>query len=109
MGGVPSNKGAAALVGSSRNTITLNMPTPLLVIKGVSPDDPVRDYRYKRSEYAVRGIPEYWIIDPERKQVLILTLVEGFYDEMVFEGKQSLVSPTFPALVLTPHQIFFLG
>ncbi len=76
---VLSEEGEAILSGSSRNTITLDMPAPLLVSEVVLLDNPVRDYRYKRSEYAVRGIPEYWIIDPARKQVLILTLVEGFY------------------------------
>ncbi|MGF1482077.1 MAG: Uma2 family endonuclease [Cyanophyceae cyanobacterium] len=69
-----SEAGEEALSGSPRNTITLDMPAPLLVIEVVSPDDPARDYRYKRSEYAVRGVPEYWIIDPAQKQVLGLTL-----------------------------------
>lgn len=104
---VLSDAGEAALVGSPRNTITLDMPAPLLVIEVVSPDDPARDYRFKRSEYAVRGIPEYWIVDPAQKQVLILTLVAGFYDEAVFKGNQPLTSPTFSDLTLTPDQLFF--
>jgi Uma2 family endonuclease len=104
---VLSEAGETALTGSSRNTITLDMPAPLLVIEVVSPDDPARDYRFKRSEYAVRGIPEYWIVDPAQKQVLILTLVEGFYDEASFKGDQPLASPTFPDLTLTPNQLFF--
>ena len=30
----------------------------------VSPNQEKRDYRYKRTEYAARGIAEYWIDDP---------------------------------------------
>ena len=102
---VLSEMGEAVLANCPRNTITLEMPPPLLVIEVVSPDAPARDYRHKRSEYAVRGIPEYWIVDPTQQKVTILTLVEGFYDETVFEGDTPLVSPTFPSLTLTPNQI----
>ncbi len=104
---VLSEAGEAALAGSPRNTITLEMPPPLLVVEVVSPNDPARDYRYKRSEYAVRGIPEYWIVDPDQKKVTILNLVEGFYDETAFEGEQPLVSATFPQITLTPNQLLF--
>jgi Uma2 family endonuclease len=106
---VLSEAGEAALAGSSCNTITLEMPAPVRVIEVVSPDDSARDYRFKRSEYAVRGVPEYWIVDPAQKQVLILTLVEGFYDEAIFKGEQPLVSPTFPDLTLTPDLVMLCG
>ena len=102
---VLSETGETALSNCSRNTIPLEMPPPLLVIEVVSPDEPARDYRHKRSEYAVRGILEYWIVDPTQQKITILTLVEGFYDETVFEGDTLLVSPTFPSLNLTPNQI----
>lgn len=102
---VLSEAGEAALTGRSRNTITLEMPPPLLVVEVVSLNDSARDYRHKRSEYAVRGILEYWIIDPDCKKVTILTLVEGFYDEVVFEGGQQIISPTFPNFALTANQI----
>ena len=106
---VLSKAGEAALTDSPRNTITLEMPPPLLVVEVVSPDDPARDYRYKRSEYAVRGIPEYWIVDPEQKKVTILTLVEGFYDEAVFEGGQQIISSSFPNFTLKSNQILLLN
>lgn len=102
---VLSEAGEAALTNRPHNTITREMPPPLLVIEVVSPDEPARDYRHKRSEYAVRGIPEYWIVDPIQQKVTILTLVEGFYDETVFEEDTPLVSSTFPSLNLTPNQI----
>lgn len=78
---------------------------PLLAVEIVSEDNPARDYRYKRSEYATREIPEYWIVDPIQFKVTVLTLVEGFYEEQVFTGSDLVVSPTFPELKLTAEQI----
>ncbi|WP_026072561.1 Uma2 family endonuclease [Nodosilinea nodulosa] len=83
--------------------------SPLLVIEVVSPDSVTRDYRYKRTEYAALEIPEYWIVDPLESKVTVLTFNEGLYDEAVFVGDQSLLSPTFPALVLTVDQILAAG
>ncbi|MBE9047288.1 Uma2 family endonuclease [Pleurocapsales cyanobacterium LEGE 10410] len=79
--------------------------SPLLVVEVVSPDSIKRDYRYKRSEYAALGIPEYWIVDPMQQQVTILVLDEGLYEETIFTS-EPLVSPTFAELKLTPQEIF---
>ena len=78
---------------------------PILAVEIVSPDDPARDYRYKRSEYGAKGIPEYWIVDLQKQQVVILTLVQGFYEEAIFKGADNIISPTFPELELTVDQI----
>lgn len=78
---------------------------PLMAIEVVSEDEPARDYRYKRSEYAAREIPEYWIVDPQKQQIVILILVEGLYEEQTFTGSQPLLSQTFPELQLTAAQI----
>ncbi len=54
-----------------------------------------RDYRYKRSEYAVCGIREYWIVNPGRGVVSVLELVEGFYEVEGFAASDRVVSPLF--------------
>ena len=79
---------------------------PLIVVEVVSPESIKRDYRFKRSEYAALGIAEYWIIDPLEQKVTILVLKEGLYEEIVFDAKQELVSPTFKEIKLIPQQIF---
>jgi Uma2 family endonuclease len=86
-----------------RGTITRDMPPPLLVIEVVSPGkaNQDRDYRYKRSEYAARGIPEYWIVDPYQERVIVLTLVDGFYEEKTFEGSAMIQSLVLPQIQLT--------
>lgn len=75
-------------IGGRRATITQDMPSPALVVEVVSPGkaNEDRDYRYKRSEYAARGIPEYWIVDPGKARVTVLTLVDGLYEEAIFQG-----------------------
>ena len=78
---------------------------PQLVVEIVSPGNPEDDYRYKRSEYAVRGIPEYWIIDPQEVKVSVLLLVDGFYEVTEFTNKQTIISQTFPELELTVDEI----
>jgi Uma2 family endonuclease len=41
--------------------INLHEPPPLLVVEVVSPSTKTDDYRSKRSEYGLLGIPNYWI------------------------------------------------
>ena len=87
------------------STAVLENP-PLLAIEIVSPNNSDDDYRYKRSEYAVREIPEYWIIDPEIEKISVLLLVSGFYEVTEFTGEQEIKSLLFPELTLTAKQIF---
>jgi len=84
-----------AMEGASRSTVMLDMPPPQLIIEVVSPGkkNEDRDYRYKRSQYQARGIREYWIINPMRRQITVLTLVEGLYEEVVLEGERAIDSP----------------
>jgi Uma2 family endonuclease len=96
-----------ALQGTPRSIITPDLPPPALVVEVVSPgkENQDRDYRYKRSEYAARGIGEYWIVDPQQSQVVLLTLVDGLYEEVVYRSSDRLVSATFPTLELTAQDV----
>jgi Uma2 family endonuclease len=46
-----------------------------------SPADRDRDLVRKRRDYALAGIPEYWIVDPEERAVFVLRLEGGQYVE----------------------------
>jgi Uma2 family endonuclease len=102
---------AEALQGKRRGTVTLDMPPPALVVEVVSPGktNRDRDYRYKRSEYAARGILEYWIVDPEEIHVIVLTLVDGFYEEATFTGAAKIQSQVLPGWEMTVEQLFKAG
>jgi Uma2 family endonuclease len=52
-----------------------------LVVEIVSPDDPDRDTKIKRVDYAEAGIPEYWIIAPEDEAITVLRLEGDAYTE----------------------------
>ena len=78
---IVTEDGAAALVGKPRSLITFAMHAPALVVEVVSNSDTNqtsrdRDYVDKRQEYAQRGIPEYWIVDPVEGVILVLKLVQ---------------------------------
>ncbi|MEL6437779.1 MAG: Uma2 family endonuclease [Cyanobacteria bacterium J06621_8] len=104
---VLTEESATALTDATRSLITSDMPPPALVVEVVSPgtENQNRDYRYKRSEYAARGISEYWLIDPQQKQVIVLTLIDGLYEEAIFRDQDCIISVTFPQLALTANQI----
>ncbi len=70
---VLSSEGLYEIEQYQRATITLDMPPPILVVEVVSPGQANRDrdYRYKRSEYAARGIEHYWIVDYAKRLALI--------------------------------------
>ena len=64
------------------------------------------DYYLKYADYEEMGIPEYWIVDPQEQIVAVLRLESGEYVEVgMFQGEQTLVSPTFPQLNLTAGQV----
>ncbi len=45
-----------------------------LVIEIVSEEGGERDYQIKPADYAALGVPEYWIVDPQRGEIRVLTL-----------------------------------
>jgi len=102
---VLSEELATALEGMKRSTIMIDMPPPLLVVEVVSPRQENRDYRYKRSEYAARGILEYWIVDPMQEKVTLLEWVEGLYEETVYAGNVPINSPLLGTLELTAERL----
>ena len=108
---VHSAESLAALSGAIRATIIRDMPPPALVVEVVSPGEAnrTRDYRYKHTEYAARGIAEYWIVDPEERQVTVCQWVEGQYEDTVVKGSEQVRSEILPSLELTVDQLFSLG
>jgi len=90
-----------------KSAITLDMAPPLLVVEVVSPgpDNRRRDYLDKRNQYEWRGIPEYWLVDPQDSCITVLSMVDGSYVETIFDQSQTIVSPTFAELALTVKEI----
>ena len=106
---------AIAMTGQ-KGLIPLTTQPPIFVIEVVSPGKPGednydRDYVEKPKEYAARGIPEFWQIDPNegRDVVIVLTLKDGVYQSREFRGSEKVVSPTFPDLQLTADQVLRAG
>jgi Uma2 family endonuclease len=111
---IHSEASFAAIEDQPEACVRLGNPVPMLVIEVVSPGAPGsdnydRDYIAKRSEYASTEIPEYWIIDPIRSVVLVLTLENGSYRSTGFTGNDPIVSPTFPAFTVTANEILKAG
>ena len=79
------------------------------------------DYARKVEDYAVLGIPEYWIADyaglggtrhigkPKQPTLSICTLVDGEYEIQQFRGNQTITSTVFPGLKLTAEQVLRAG
>jgi Uma2 family endonuclease len=99
-----------AAIMADRRILRAEVSPPRLVVEVVSNSTTDkksrnRDYLEKPIEYAERGIPEYWIIDPEYSLVKVGTLTDGAYQFQDFTGEQCIVSPTFPALHLTVEKL----
>jgi Uma2 family endonuclease len=79
------------------------------------------DYARKFEDYAVLGIPEYWIVDhaalggihyigqPKQPTLSICVLEGNVYKIQRLTGDDAIVSPTFPGLNLTAAQVLRAG
>jgi len=70
---------------------------PALVIEVTSPTTRTIDLVEKAQDYAAAGIPEYWVVDPERKEVALHRLAGERYEvKHVKEGEiESSAVPDF--------------
>ncbi|HEX5505409.1 MAG TPA: Uma2 family endonuclease, partial [Thermomicrobiales bacterium] len=78
-----------------------------LVVEMVSPDRPERDLVQKRRDYAEGGIPEYWIVDPQRETIAVLRLEDGAYVEHgVFGRGARATSALLPGFAVDVGAVF---
>jgi len=52
-----------------RTTTWDNAPVPVLIVEILSPSTRRRDHMQKRKLYLDAGVAEYWIVDPERREI----------------------------------------
>lgn len=71
---------------------------PELVIEVVSPGSEQRDYVEKREEYLAFGVKEYWIVDAQRQEVLVLQRRGGQWNQKVLRPGEIYEPPLFPGL-----------
>jgi Uma2 family endonuclease len=107
------------LFWSDRSILTLG--SSIKFVAEVVSSNWQNDYARKVEDYAVLGIPEYWIADyaglggtlhigkPKQPTLSICTLVNGEYEIQKLRGNQTIVSPTFPDLKLTAEQVLRAG
>lgn len=83
-----------------------------LVMEVVSDDETsrARDHQKKVTDYANGGIPEYWIVDPQMKNITVLTLQNDTYQTHgVFAEGQTATSPLLPGFSVNVTDVFAAG
>ena len=72
--------------GGKRTRRAIEGP-PDLIVEILSPTSRKRDLVNKAARYAENGVPEYWIVDPDRRAVVVNILRDQAYDRtIVYEG-----------------------
>lgn len=97
-------------LNTADRAICLGSMPPLFVAEVVSPgsensNNYQRDYVWKRQQYEELGILEYWIIDPHRAKVTVLTLLNGRFESEVYAASQQIISSLFPALKISVEKL----
>lgn len=78
-----------------------------LVIEIVSPDDPERDTKVKRIDYAEAGISEYWIVNPTDETIIVLKLDGDAYAERgVYNRGESAASALLDGFAVSVDEVF---
>ena len=85
----------------------LRLGEPMRLVVEVTSENWKDDYYDKRAEYEQRRIPEYWIVDGRRKQVVALYLAEDAttYQEQVLRPGDVLASRVLAGLTLPVETI----
>jgi Uma2 family endonuclease len=79
---------------------------PEIVVEVVSRGSEARDYGEKREEYLALGIKEYWIVDGDKEQILVLRRMRGKWSERVLNASDFLDTKLLPGFRLECGKIF---
>ena len=116
---IDRNELAKELLWNDQSILTLG--SSIKFVMEVVSSNWQNDYARKVEDYAILGIPEYWIADyaglggtrhigkPKQPTLSICTLVKGEYEIQQIRGNQSITSPTFPNFKLTAEQVLQAG
>jgi Uma2 family endonuclease len=78
-----------------------------LVMEVVSDEYRQHDLETKRFEYAQAAIPEYWIVDPMKKEITVLTLAGDHYEVVgVFESGSRAISVLLAGFGVDVSEVF---
>jgi Uma2 family endonuclease len=61
-----------------------------MAVEVVSPESGPRDRGEKFYEYEAAGVPEYWLVDPDREELVVYRLQDDRY-QTAFEGREGRV------------------
>jgi Uma2 family endonuclease len=79
----------------------------LLVFEVLSRSNRAHDLVQKRHDYAVTGIPQYWIVDPDEQTITVLSLVDKVYVERAVLKPGDIWHTDEPlALTIDPTKVF---
>jgi len=116
---IDRNELAKELLWNDQSIITLG--SSIKFVMEVVSSNWQNDYARKIEDYAILGIPEYWIADyaglggtrhigkPKQPTLSICTLVKGEYEIQQVRGNQPITSLAFPNLKLTAEQVLKAG
>jgi Uma2 family endonuclease len=80
---------------------------PDLVVEILSPGNSKHERQTKFQLYEESGVKEYWVVDPNNKEIIVFTLVEGKYKQQpAFREGMILRSPLFPELKAAVDDVF---
>ena len=79
---------------------------PDLVVEILSPGTRRRDLTVKRALYAVFGVPEYWVVDPEERTVTVLALTGDRYESVPVGEDGMIRSRVLPGLTVGLPAVF---
>lgn len=83
------------------------MGAPDLTVEVLSPSTALEDRVDKHREYALAGVPEYWIVSTERRTVEVFTSEGRKYRSLgIFSGKDTLPSKIIPNFPVRVEQFF---
>jgi Uma2 family endonuclease len=79
---------------------------PDIVIEVVSKSSEDRDYRIKRKEYLQAGVRLYWIVDPQKRAVTVLTRRGDAWSEQQLNDTGKLATNLLPGFELAVADVF---